>query len=104
MPTDPVAIARDLIRCRSVTPAEGGALGLLESVLARAGFVVERVTFTEPGFADVQNLYARIGAAPPHFVFATPMSFRPATSRYGRIRRSEQISPPASSTGAAPST
>ncbi len=70
MPADPVAIARDLIRCRSVTPAEGGALGLLESVLARAGFAVERVTFSEPGFADVQNLYARIGAAPPHFVFA----------------------------------
>jgi succinyl-diaminopimelate desuccinylase len=70
MPADPVAIARDLIRCRSVTPAEGGALDLLESVLTRAGFAVERVTFSEPGFADVQNLYARIGAAPPHFVFA----------------------------------
>ena len=70
MPADPVAIARDLIRCRSVTPAEGGALDLLGSVLEQAGFAVERVTFSEPGFADVQNLYARIGAAPPHFVFA----------------------------------
>ncbi|MGZ8299197.1 MAG: succinyl-diaminopimelate desuccinylase [Rhodoplanes sp.] len=70
MPADPVAIARDLIRCRSVTPAEGGALGLLGSVLARAGFAIEQVTFSEPGFADVQNLYARIGASPPHFVFA----------------------------------
>ena len=70
MPADPVAIARNLIRCRSVTPAEGGALGLLGSVLARAGFAIEQVTFSEPGFADVQNLYARIGASPPHFVFA----------------------------------
>jgi succinyl-diaminopimelate desuccinylase len=70
MPVDPVAIARDLIRCRSVTPAEGGALAALEAMLAGAGFTVERVTFSEPGFADVQNLYARIGSSPPHFVFA----------------------------------
>jgi succinyl-diaminopimelate desuccinylase len=70
MRADPVAIARDLIRCRSVTPAEGGALALLETTLAGAGFAVERVTFSEPGFADIQNLYARIGSSPPHFVFA----------------------------------
>ncbi len=70
MPADPVAIARDLIRCQSVTPAEGGALAALEATLAGAGFTVERVTFSEPGFADVQNLYARIGSSPPHFVFA----------------------------------
>ena len=70
MPANPVTIARDLIRCRSVTPAEGGALALLEATLADAGFTVERVTFSEPGLADVQNLYARIGSSPPHFVFA----------------------------------
>ena len=70
MPADPVAIARDLIRRRSVTPAEGGALAALEATLAGAGFTVERVTFSEPGFADVQNLHARIGSSPPHFVFA----------------------------------
>lgn len=70
MRADPIAIARDLIRCRSVTPAEGGALALLETTLAGAGFTVERVTFSEPGFADIQNLYARIGSSPPHFVFA----------------------------------
>jgi len=70
MPANPVTIARDLIRCRSVTPAEGGALALLEATLADAGFTVERVTFSEPGLADVQNLYARIGSSPPHFAFA----------------------------------
>jgi succinyl-diaminopimelate desuccinylase len=31
--TDVLALARDLLRCRSVTPAEGGALALLEGVL-----------------------------------------------------------------------
>jgi succinyl-diaminopimelate desuccinylase len=67
---DPVALARDLLRCPSVTPAEGGALGLVESVLKGAGFAVHRVTFTEPGTAPVENLYARIGSAGPHLVFA----------------------------------
>jgi succinyl-diaminopimelate desuccinylase len=70
MPADPVAIARDLIRCPSVTPAEGGALDYLERVLKGVGFAVHRVTFSEPGNADVENLYARIGTAPPHLMFA----------------------------------
>jgi succinyl-diaminopimelate desuccinylase len=67
---DPVAIARDLLRCPSVTPAEGGALSYLETLLKQAGFVVHRVTFKEPGTADVENLYARIGTAAPHLMFA----------------------------------
>lgn len=68
--TDPIALARDLLRCPSVTPAEGGALGLIERLLNGAGFAVHRVTFTEPGTAPVENLYARIGGAGPHLVFA----------------------------------
>ena len=67
---DPVALARDLLRCRSVTPAEGGALGLIEGQLKRAGFAVHRLTFAEPGTEPVENLYARIGEAAPHLVFA----------------------------------
>ena len=39
---DPVVIARDLLRCPSVTPAEGGALTLLGTVLKGAGFTVHR--------------------------------------------------------------
>jgi succinyl-diaminopimelate desuccinylase len=69
-PADPVAIARDLLRCPSVTPAEGGALAYLEGVLKGAGFAVHRVIFTEPGTAPVENLYARIGTRTPHLVFA----------------------------------
>jgi succinyl-diaminopimelate desuccinylase len=67
---DPIAIARDLLRCPSVTPTEGGALTLLETVLKSAGFTVHRVTFSEPGTADVENLYARIGTGAPHLMFA----------------------------------
>ncbi|MGB6543766.1 MAG: succinyl-diaminopimelate desuccinylase [Xanthobacteraceae bacterium] len=67
---DPLAIARDLVRCRSVTPEEGGALAYLQDVLAKAGFAVHRMTFAEPGTAPVENLYARIGTEKPNLVFA----------------------------------
>ena len=70
MTADPVAIARDLIRCPSVTPEEGGALAYLHDVLAKAGFAVHRMTFAEPGTAPVENLYARIGTAKPNLMFA----------------------------------
>jgi len=70
MPADPVAIARDLVRCRSVTPAEGGALEFLDGVLRAAGFTVQRPKFAEPGTAEIENLYARIGTQGPHLVFA----------------------------------
>ncbi len=68
--TDALSIARDLIRCPSVTPADAGALGVLESLLKSHGFQVHRVTFSEPGTADIDNLYARIGDAAPHITFA----------------------------------
>ena len=67
---DAVSITRDLIRCPSVTPADAGALGVLETLLNAAGFEVHRVTFSEPGTADIDNLYARIGSAAPHITFA----------------------------------
>src|SRR6266511_1208630 len=67
---DPTALARDLLRCPSVTPAEAGTFGLIEGALKGAGFAVHRVTFAEPGTAPVENLYARIGTASPHFAFA----------------------------------
>jgi succinyl-diaminopimelate desuccinylase len=70
MTADPVAIARDLVRCRSVTPEDGGALAYLQSVLAKAGFTVHRMTFAEPGTAPIDNLYARIGTEKPNLVFA----------------------------------
>jgi succinyl-diaminopimelate desuccinylase len=68
--TDAISITRDLVRCPSITPADAGALGVLENLLTAAGFDVRRVTFSEPGTADVDNLYARIGTAAPHITFA----------------------------------
>ncbi len=68
--TDPVALTQALIRCASVTPDEGGALTLLQSVLEPAGFVCHRMTMTEPGTPDVENLYARLPANGPNLCFA----------------------------------
>jgi len=67
---DALSIARDLVRCRSVTPADAGALGVLENILKAAGFETHRVTFGEPGTSDIDNLYARIGKEAPHITFA----------------------------------
>ncbi|RAI44837.1 succinyl-diaminopimelate desuccinylase [Rhodoplanes roseus] len=77
-PADVVAIARDLLRCPSVTPAEGGALAYVADQLGRAGFTVERPVFSEPGHADIENLYARIGSEGPHLVFAGHTDVVPA--------------------------
>ena len=56
-PVDPVTLTADLIRCPSVTPVEGGALVLLETLLSGAGFACTRVDRN-----GTANLYARWGA------------------------------------------
>jgi len=67
---DPVALSQALIRCRSVTPEDGGALAVLEAALAPLGFLTHRLRFEEAGTAPVENLYARYGHAEPNFCFA----------------------------------
>ena len=53
---DPAILTAELIRCASVTPQEGGALQLLERLLAAHGFHCTRVDR-----GDVSNLFARWG-------------------------------------------
>ncbi|WP_128516077.1 succinyl-diaminopimelate desuccinylase [Tabrizicola thermarum] len=55
-PVDPVELTAKLIRCPSVTPAEGGAIALLAEVLGEAGFDCTRVDR-----GGIANLYARWG-------------------------------------------
>ena len=62
---DPVAYAQDLIRRPSVTPVDAGALDILQQTLDGLGFKTRRMPF-----AEVDNLYARLGAGSPHFCFA----------------------------------
>lgn len=67
---DPIRLTRELIRCRSVTPDEAGALDLLQRELQALGFTCHRLKFAEEGTPDVDNLYARIGDAAPNLCFA----------------------------------
>jgi succinyl-diaminopimelate desuccinylase len=75
---DALSIAQALIRCPSVTPTDAGALGVLESLLKARGFETHRVTFSEAGTPDVDNLYARLGSAAPHITFAGHTDVVPA--------------------------
>src|SRR6201987_3880761 len=75
---DALSIAQALLRCPSVTPADAGALGVLEDILKANGFETHRVTFSEPGTADIDNLYARIGDSAPHITFAGHTDVVPA--------------------------
>ncbi len=104
--SDPVALAQALIRCESVTPAEAGALTLLEGVLVAAGFECHRMTFSEPGYPDVREPLRA-----PRQHRAQPLLCRPHRRRPARRRRrvdARRRSPPRSATafsmGAAPST
>ncbi len=56
-PVDPVDLTARLIRCPSVTPAEGGAIALLDDLLTSAGFETHRVDR-----GGIANLFARWGA------------------------------------------
>ncbi len=69
-PTDAVELTRALIRCASVTPNDGGALGITGAALERLGFTCNHMTFSTPDTPDVDNLYARLGDSGPNFCFA----------------------------------
>ena len=70
-PIDPIELTQALIRCPSVTPAEAGALDLLQKTLEGIGFRCWRLPFQAPDTAAVDNLYARWGeGAGPAFAFA----------------------------------
>ena len=78
LPIDPAENLAALIRCPSVTPAEGGALGVLEAMLKPLGFSVERPVFSESGTPDIENLYARRSGNGPHLMFAGHTDVVPA--------------------------
>lgn len=64
-PIDAVELTRDLIRRPSVTPADAGAMDIVEQTLSGLGFVCRRMRFGE-----IENLYARYGTARPNLCFA----------------------------------
>ena len=62
---DPITLARELIRRPSVTPADAGAMDVVETALSGLGFACRRLRFGE-----IENLYARLGDRGPNFCFA----------------------------------
>jgi succinyl-diaminopimelate desuccinylase len=62
---DPAELAAALIRCRSVTPKDEGALDLVAAALEKLGFDCHPLVF-----GDINNLYARRGDGRPNLCFA----------------------------------
>ncbi len=69
-PTSPTALLQNLIACNSVTPLEGGALGVLQNMLTPLGFKIDRPIFSDTNTPNIENLYARRGTERPHLMFA----------------------------------
>jgi succinyl-diaminopimelate desuccinylase len=63
--SDPLPLARTLIRCASVTPADAGAQDALSGMLRGLGFSIHRLRYGE-----TENLFARLGSSGPHICFA----------------------------------
>jgi succinyl-diaminopimelate desuccinylase len=66
---DPVALLKDLIRRRSITPADDGVLGVVEAALTPLGFAVTRLRFEGDGSYPVDNLFATRGSGGRHLLF-----------------------------------
>ena len=75
---DPVALAAELIRIPSVTPARGEVFDLLERALAPLGFTVHRWVLGEPPDGPTENMVAIRGEGAPHFGFAGHLDVVPA--------------------------
>lgn len=65
MTIDAVELTRELIRRPSVTPADAGAMDIVQQALEALGFSCRRMRFGE-----IENLYARRGTARPNLCFA----------------------------------
>jgi succinyl-diaminopimelate desuccinylase len=77
-PIDPIALAQDLIRCDSVTPARGEVFDVLEAALKPLGFKVHRWVMGEPPDGPTENMVAIRGDGAPHFGFAGHLDVVPA--------------------------
>ncbi len=62
---DAVNLTKELIRRPSVTPADAGAMDIVEQTLTGLGFACRRMRFGE-----IENLYARYGTSSPNLCFA----------------------------------
>ncbi|MEH6544811.1 MAG: succinyl-diaminopimelate desuccinylase [Sneathiella sp.] len=75
---DVIALTQELMNCPSVTPADAGALDVLQKTLEKIGFTCHRLMFSDENTPDVDNLYARYGTEAPNFCFAGHTDVVPA--------------------------
>jgi succinyl-diaminopimelate desuccinylase len=70
MSADPIALAKALINCPSITPARGEVFDLLEEALRPLGFDTHRWVMGEEPDGPTENMVAIRGSGSPHFGFA----------------------------------
>jgi succinyl-diaminopimelate desuccinylase len=75
---DAVELARELIRCPSVTPARGEVFDVLDRALTPLGFTVHRWVMGEAPDGPTENMVAIRGTGGPHFGFAGHLDVVPA--------------------------
>ena len=64
-----LALTKQLITARSITPIDAGCQAIMSERLAAAGFVIEHLNFSDR-HGDVNNMWARRGSESPCIVFA----------------------------------
>ena len=65
MPISELKLAKELIRCPSITPKDAGAINLLAKNLRSLGFKCQLINFK-----NIKNLYAKLGRSSPNFCYA----------------------------------
>jgi succinyl-diaminopimelate desuccinylase len=75
---DPVELARELIRCPSITPASGEVFDVLAAKLESLGFTIHRWVMGGPPDGPTENMVAIRGEGAPHFGFAGHLDVVPA--------------------------
>ena len=63
-------LTQALVRCKSITPKDDGALSIVENHLSSIGFNCTKLPFSGDNSYEVKNLFATIGSSGRHLAFA----------------------------------
>ena len=102
-PIDPIALAAELIRCPSVTPARGDVFDVLERALTSLGFTIHRWVMGEPPDGPTENMVAIRGRRWTTLRLRGPSRRRPAGDGWNGDPFAAEV-PTACSSAAAPTT
>ena len=101
---DAVELAKQLIRCPSVTPARGEVFDLLDGALTPLGFTVHRWVMGEPPDGPTENMVAIRGAGVAALRLRGPPRRRAPRAKAGPSMRSRARLSTACWSAAAPTT